>query len=69
MAGEKYVNIRVERVIKAALDMFAADEYARTGKQLTNSQVIEKLLELGAPQNIERARQIESDATDEEDSE
>lgn len=40
------VTIRVSRTTKAALNIFAAKEYAKTGRSLTNDQAIMKLLEI-----------------------
>jgi hypothetical protein len=49
------VNIRIGRITKAALDMFAAEKYAETGQSYTNDMAIRDLLSQVAPHTIERA--------------
>ena len=39
------VTVKIDKTVKAALDIYAAKEYARTGVSLTNSKTIERLLE------------------------
>lgn len=55
MASET-VNVRVNRLTKAALDFFAAAHYAQTGVSLTNDAAIMRALELAAPESVEAAR-------------
>jgi len=51
------VTMKIDKTIKAALDIFAAKEYARTGISLTNSQVIERLLERTDSKALNEARE------------
>lgn len=60
MAGDENVTIRVKKTTKAAMDIFAAQEYARTGKSLTNEQVIERLLSVVDPAALEQAQSAAS---------
>lgn len=56
MAGDGTVTVRLDKITKAALDIFAAKEYARTGSPLTNSQAIERLLTMVDPAVLELAK-------------
>ncbi len=51
----KYVNVRIERTIKSALDIYIALQGARTGRRPTLSQAIEQLLIKAAPDALEQA--------------
>ena len=52
----RYVNVRIERTIKSALDIYMALLGARTGKRPTLSQAIEELLITSAPEVLQQAK-------------
>jgi len=39
------VTIKINKVTKAALDIYAAKQYAKTGRALTNDEVILQILQ------------------------
>ena len=52
----QYVNVRIDRTIKTALDIYIALQGAQTGKRPTLSQAIEKLLVNTAPEVLQQAK-------------
>ena len=59
---QKFVNIRVERTIKAALDIYIALIVARTGRRPTFTEAIAELLEASAPEILQQARDADKKA-------
>jgi len=51
----RYVNVRIERTVKSALDIYMALLGARTGSRPTLSQAIEELLRATAPEVLQQA--------------
>jgi hypothetical protein len=56
MSRRKTVTVRLDEVTKAALDIYAAEQLAKTGKAVTMDKAIQTLLELVAPEILEQAK-------------
>jgi len=61
---DKFVNIRIERQVKAALDIYIALEVAKVGRRPTISSVILHLLIEVAPEVVQLAQDARRDADD-----
>lgn len=61
MSNKAVVNIRMPRFLRLVLESYTADLQLRRDQRIYTSDALLALLEQGAPEHIEKVRQIHPD--------
>jgi hypothetical protein len=64
MSIGKTMTIRISKRTKIALDLFAAKQVLKIGRNLTNDEAIVKLLDEADPDLMERAERLEQEQSE-----